>query len=752
MDEYPSGTHSDSDGLWDWNLAANRIHFSPRWISQVGAEDHQIGNTPDEWLQRVHPDDLEQVLRHLDAARANGSRDFSFRHRLRHRDGTYRWMACRGLAVLNDAGDVVRLTGSHSDVTAETVTDSTTGLPNQLLLVDRLSRSIELARRYEGFHFGLLFIDVGRPAGLMESKTAARDPLLTAAARRLETCLRIGDSTATLRDNDFVARLHGDQFAVLLDGLKDVSHAKGVADRILEQLLVPLHVGDRDVYLSASIGIAVSATGYSHADDALRDADIALHRARVLGGSHCEVFDTAILKSEQTELQLEGDFTNALERGEFEIFYQPIVALGSATIVGFEALARWHHPVLGLVSPADFIPVAERTGFIVPLGNWILREACLRLKSWQGALPLSPDSSMSVNLSSVQLRDPALISQVSEALRDSGLEPRCLVLELTESIAMENPTAGKTLLMQLRALGVRISIDDFGTGYSSLSSLRELPVDALKVDQSFVRGMERRQSAADIVATMMSMARQLGVHVVAEGVENEEQLALLQSLRCDAAQGYLFAKPLDVGRAENLIRSGVTLRSRRKPSAATHLPNFTDVKVDRTAPTPVVIHRNAFTFLRPLAIAAMLILVASAGTVWTLTVDVRGAMPASPSLFHRSTVVPPFARSEAGASPARNPQLRIPRLTSLNVSHLHRFGSCEGRLLVSAERLVFAPDNRGDDGFTLKHSEYLQALDNDQLIIKSNDRTYRFKAIGVVGTADRRGPLQLLSGTIQSLR
>jgi diguanylate cyclase (GGDEF)-like protein/PAS domain S-box-containing protein len=369
MEQQHSSTRADTEGLWDWNLASDRIHFSPRWISLVGCEDHEVGNTPEEWLLRVHPEDLDEVLREIEAARAQEQGAFDFKHRLRHKDGAYRWVSCRGEAV-RDGGNAVRLMGSHADVTVDTVTDRLTGLPNRLLLLDRLTHSIERANRYQGFHFALLLVDLGRPAAAARpSGPPTADPVLTAAARRLETCLRIGEATPSLRHNDLVARLQGDQFAVLLDGLKDVSHAKVVADRLLGAILAPFTVSGREVFLSASVGIAVSATGYTRADDVLGDAQTALHRALVLGGSHCEVFDTAILKSEQAELQLEGDFKEALEQREFQLFYQPIVSLASNQIVGFEALVRWEHPVLGMIPPLDFISIAERTGFIVPLGN-----------------------------------------------------------------------------------------------------------------------------------------------------------------------------------------------------------------------------------------------------------------------------------------------------------------------------------------------------------------------------------------------
>lgn len=742
MDQHHSGTHVESDGLWDWNLVSNRIHFSPRWISLVGHEDHEVGDTPEEWLQRVHPEDLAGVLREVEAARSDGPPEFGFRHRLRHQDGTYRWMVCRGSAMRDEDGHVIRLTGSHADVTVDTVTDPLTGLPNHLLLVDRLSHSIERAGRYQGFHFALLLVDLGRPAGLVASGSVARDPLLTAAARRLETCLRIGEPASTLRHNDLVARLEGDQFAVLLDGLKDVSHAKVVGDRILQQILPPFNLSGRDVFLPASIGMAVSATGYLRADEVLRDAEIALHRAQVLGGSHCEVFDTAILKSEQTELQLEGDFAKALERSEFELFYQPIVSLGSNQIIGFEALVRWRHPVLGLISPLDFIPIAERTGFIVPLGNWILREACRRLKTWHDSVALSTELWMSVNLSSVQLGHPALIEQVGDALRDSALEARSLVLELTEGIAMENPTAVKTLLMQLRAMGVRISIDDFGTGYSSLAYLRQFPVDALKVDRSFIRGMETHKDTADIVGSLTAMARQLGVHVVAEGIENEEQLALIRSLQCESAQGYLFAKPLGVAGATDLIKSGLPPRSRNaRENPSARLPGS-----DRSVQKPTYVWTLS-PRIRNLSIAAAaLALLTSAGLVGRLTDDVLPAVPVSTGSSAAAIVTSAAAATHPTGRmnpltddrPPRVTDDRPPRATrgptSFQVVHLHRFGSCRGRLDVSADGLAFVPDEpSGNDAFTLKHSEFLHTLTDERLIIRSNDRTYRFDAAAGAG-------------------
>jgi len=798
MNQHHSGTRGDNEGLWDWNLASDRIHFSPRWVSLVGCQDHEVGNTPEEWLLRVHPEDLDQVLSEIETARAQGP-EFDFRHRLRHKDGAYRWVSCRGEAV-REGGQAVRLMGSHADVTADTVTDRQTGLPNRLLLFDRLTHSIERANKYQGFHFAMLLLDLGRsatPAG--PSGPATTDPLLTAAARRLETSLRIGETTPSLRHNDLVARVQGDQFAILLDGLKDVGHAKVVADRILGEVLAPFTVSGREVFLSASVGVAVSATGYTKADDVLRDAETALHRARVLGGSLCEIFDTAILKSERAELQLEGDLKQALDRREFHLLYQPIVSLASNQIIGFEALVRWQHPVLGMIPPLDFIPIAERTGFIVPLGNWILREACLRLKAWHDSVPLSADLWVSVNLSSVQLKDPALVEQIAETLRDSVLEARSLVLELTEGIAMENPTAVKTLLMQLRAMGVRISIDDFGTGYSSLAYLRQFPVDALKIDRSFTRGMETHKDTAEIIGTLTAMAKQLGLHVVAEGIENEEQVALLRSLNCESAQGYLFAKPLNVNNAAELLKTGlpsrpgnagVTKRASSLRLAGRKLESLDFTRLSVTgrwlavAAAAIVLLTSAGLFARfangpqsdaqsasPLRLEnagagpRVGTLVDPGAPIRTSDMFLESAAPVAltaartfkvreepgavnvkrkdlsdnSSVQHPAVVTSSAIEIPSSAAPSASvpESLRpaVQELTSLSVVHLHVVGSCQGRLVVSRDGVAFVPDET-KDGFALRYNEFLHSLADGTLTIKTTARTYRFKAAAGAGKED----------------
>src|SRR5687767_6782951 len=754
------GSRGDSEARWDWNLESDRIHFSPRWVALAGCEDHEVGNAPEDWFRKVHPEDQEKFEREIETARFGDATTFECQYRLRHKDGTYRWMSCRGMVVRDNSGRAIRLTGSESDVTVTMVTDRLTRLPNRLLLVDRLTQSIDRARRYKGFHFALLMIDLGTPTSPGRS-SAVTDTLLTAVARRLETCLRIPDSMPSVRHNDLVARMDGHYFAILLDGLKDIGHAKIAADRILGEMLNPFTVGGREVRLSASIGIALSATGYGSADEVLTDAETALHRARVLGGSHCEVFDTAILQSEQTELQLEGDLEGALQRREFELFYQPIVSLASNEILGFESLVRWRHPVLGMIAPLDFIPIAERTGSIVPLGAWILREACVRLAEWHRTLPLRDDLSVSVNISSVQWNDPTLIDQIQQALHDSGLEPRRLVLELTEGIAIGNPNAVITLLMQLRAIGVRISVDDFGTGYSSLAYLRQFPIDTLKIDRSFVRGMVSNKDTAGIVAGIMNLSKQLGFCVIAEGVEYEEQCAHLRELSCHAGQGNLFAKPLDADTAMEVLKTGLAPRlepegeTLRFPHRATsdvrqlfvrgrrlvtaNAASFTAAVVALSMAGVLTVAKSVQSAIGPAVPAAdvkqqpmattatPLVATVPAATVPAATVPVATVPVATPA----PSVAPATAKKtaagrDAAPAPARRPSA-VAHTASLDVVHLHRLGDCRGRLQVSRDGVAFVSDEK-DDAFTLPFAEFLHAVSDDTLTLRSAAKTYRFKA------------------------
>jgi diguanylate cyclase (GGDEF)-like protein len=423
--------------------------------------------------------------------------------------------------------------------------DTLTALPNRMLFTDHLRLAIERTRRDETYAFAVLFLDVDRFKNINDSLGHTYgDQLLTEIAGRLLSCTR---------QLDTVARFGGDEFAILVDGIGVPEDAVRVAQKIQQELLVPFDLNGHEAFTSASIGIALSGTSYIHPEDLLRDADTAMYRAKDSGKARHEVFDRAMHTRAVTMLRLENDLRRALERQEFRVHYQPILTLKTGELAGFEALARWERPDRGLVSPAEFIPVAEETGMIVPLGLWVLEEACNQLREWQQAAPANRALTMSVNLSGKQLSQSDVAEQVQDVLYRTNLDPRHLKLEITESVVMENAEAAAVVLASLRALGVGLSIDDFGTGYSSLSYLHRFPVNTLKVDRSFVSRMTSGDENLEIVRTIVTLARNLGMDVVAEGIETGEQLAQLKALKCEYGQGYLFAKPLDAAAAHDLL-------------------------------------------------------------------------------------------------------------------------------------------------------------------------------------------------------
>lgn len=424
--------------------------------------------------------------------------------------------------------------------------DTLTDLPNRALLTQQLQLSIDRVKLNPQHLFALLFLDLDRFKNINDSLGhVAGDELLTFVARRLEECLR---------PTDTVSRLGGDEFAILLDGIEDYNDAVLVAERAQKELMRPLNINGHEVYTTASIGITLSTMDYAHPDNILRDADTAMYHAKEKGKARYEIFDAVMHARAVARLQLENDLRRAIEREELMVYYQPIIALDTDQTAGFEALVRWNHPKKGLVSPADFISVSEETGLIVELGRWVLVEACRQMRAWQMAAPNRHPLTISVNLSGKQFTQSNLIEQITEILRETELDPRSLKLEITESVVMENAEIASSMLSQLRALGVQLSIDDFGTGYSSLSYLHRFPVNTLKIDRSFISRMGAGDENTEIVRTIITLANNLGMDVVAEGVETERHLAHLKEMKCQYGQGYLFSRPVDGQAAGALLQ------------------------------------------------------------------------------------------------------------------------------------------------------------------------------------------------------
>ena len=559
-ERYALAARGSNDGLWDWHLLTNQVYYSARWKAMLGYGEAEVGTSLDEWLKRVHAEDVARLKAQIDAHVDGAAPQLEVEHRVLHKDGGYRWMLCRGVAVRDAAGKAYRMAGSLSDITERKVAedqilhdafhDSLTGLPNRALFRDLLGRSLGRAQRRIDYRFAVLFIDLDRFKVVNDSLGhSVGDELLRAITRRIERCVRPGDT---------VARLGGDEFTILVDDIGNASDATRVADRIQRELTQPFNLSGHEVFTSASIGIALSASGYDAADDLLRDADIAMYRAKALGKARYEVFDTAMHARAKALLELETDLRRAIERGELRLYYQPVVSTETGRIAGFEGLVRWQHPQRGLIGPAAFVPIAEETGLIIPIGRWVLGEACRQMRQWQERFPVLGDLTISVNLSGKQFAQARLVEDVSQALRDSGLAPGRLRLEITESVVMENAPSAMAMIDQLRALDVKIDIDDFGTGYSSLSYLQRFSLDNLKIDRSFVSNIvSDRGENAEIVRTIVTLAQHLGMGAVAEGVETPDQLRLLRELGCQRVQGFLFAEPVTDVEADLLLQNDV---------------------------------------------------------------------------------------------------------------------------------------------------------------------------------------------------
>jgi diguanylate cyclase (GGDEF)-like protein/PAS domain S-box-containing protein len=480
-------------------------------------------------------------------------------------DGSVRWVSTTKMPLRNTEGRIIGTFGVSRDITQrkyfeeqlarQAFYDLLTQLPNRALFMNRLQH---LLRRNEGSEsgrlFAVLYLDIDRFKGINDSLGhQAGDDLLRQIARRLQGCVRASDT---------LARLGGDEFTALLEHIQSEVDATRVAAKINQELSAPFLVGESEVFASASIGIAFSSSHYKQPEDMLRDADTAMYRAKSDGRSRHQVFDLAMHERSVSLMRLETDLRRAIERQELVAFYQPVVDMTTQTLRGFEALVRWQHPTRGLLTPDVFVPVAEDTGIICAIGKWILTESCRQMRVWQERYPRTPALHVSVNVSTRQLAEAHLPEQVLGILAETGLDPSSLSLEITESALMQNVATSAAVLQRLHDMALRIYIDDFGTGYSSLSYLQNLPIDALKVDRSFVTRLDGAHAHAEIVRTIVSLAQNLGMGVIAEGVETLAQANALCALNCTLAQGFLFSRPVPAAQAEQIIMHGLALHRR----------------------------------------------------------------------------------------------------------------------------------------------------------------------------------------------
>ncbi|HAI12281.1 MAG TPA: hypothetical protein DCM28_11290 [Phycisphaerales bacterium] len=562
-ERYVLAARGANDGLWDWDLTTNRVYYSVRWREIVGHPELQADESPDLWYDIVHPDDVDQLKADLAQHWDGVTEHFENEHRIRQNDDDYHWVQVRGIVERHDERPC-RMAGSIRDITArkeaesrlryQALHDDLTGLPNRTLLMDRLTGCVLRARRQKDYHFAILFMDLDRFKVVNDSLGhAAGDELLVEFSKRIESSLRRSDTLSRI-NQDTIARLGGDEFVLLLDPIQDAAQVCRIADRLQRILAEPFHIGGQEVFTSGSIGIAIGDSRYERAEDLLRDADMAMYRAKSSGRARYDLYDEEMHKAALTRLQVENDLRRALDGEQFAMQYQPIVDLGNGRVTGFEALVRWDHPQQGRVSPGVFIPVAEETGLIVQIGAWVLEQSCRDLKLMQDRLGPNRPITMSVNLSKRQINEPGLVEVVRNAIKKSGIEHNRLKLEITESVVMEATESLLPVLHELRALGCQLHMDDFGTGYSSLSCMHRFPLDVIKIDRAFIVNMTDDPRYAAVVNAIVTLTHNLNMKVTAEGVETRDQLAQVLSLDCDYCQGYYFAKPLNSDEALALLQ------------------------------------------------------------------------------------------------------------------------------------------------------------------------------------------------------
>nr|WP_298686065.1 EAL domain-containing protein [uncultured Dongia sp.] len=534
-----------SDGIWDLTLTDDGLFMSARCSELLGRNSDDGFKRLDDWLAIIHPDDVDQFQVELRNHLEGITLSLQMECRMLHKNQTYRWFLVRGTGQRNGTGKAFRVAGSLTDISERKLTDAMTGLPNRIVLYDRLNQTIVKNRRKTSANFGIILLQIDRYETMREAYGQVFcDAVQKVVAQRLVGTLRTTDTLTIMGENTM---------CILLDVMRDDTDLVRVSHRVRSAAEEPITLGDESVLLSLSIGMAQAQAHHQSAEDLIRDATAALNKARAEGGGQEVVFDPDMQRRARDRLRIEAELHLALKRDELLLLYQPIVDLNSGRLAGFEALVRWQHAQRGMISPMDFIPIAEETGLIVPIGTWVVQEACRQGREWLDQEGNS-DLFISVNVSSRQLDGPALPEIVRQALREHRLAPAHLKLEITESAVMRDFELTMKLLKRLKEIGVGLSLDDFGTGYSSLSLLRRLPVDTLKVDRSFVTAMTVDTSGVKMVEAILQLARLFDLKVVAEGIEHEEEEKLLKERGCEFGQGWRYGKPLPVAACLDLMR------------------------------------------------------------------------------------------------------------------------------------------------------------------------------------------------------
>jgi diguanylate cyclase (GGDEF)-like protein/PAS domain S-box-containing protein len=546
-------------------VAVDMLVWSEEVFDILGLRPEEFGENHEAFLHRVHPEDVELVKEAFRKALREESH-LNIDHRIVRPDDIERYVSVQAEVSRDETGRAVQMAGTVQDITGRKQAeeqiaylayhDTLTGLPNRRLFKDRLTHTLAHSRRH-GHLAATIFLDLDRFKRINDTLGhSVGDVLLQEVAKRLVNCVRKSDSVGRPFVDEFttdVARLGGDEFTVLLTEIREIQDAAKVARRILAALLEPFYLDSQEIFVSASIGITVYPSDGEDAESLLKNAEAAMYHAKDQGKDNYQFYNDSMNAASSKKLALENRLRKALERGEFLLYYQPQLDIFTEEIIGAEALIRWRHPEMGLVFPGEFIGLAEETGLITEIGEWVLTSACLQNKAWQDAG--LKRIRLAVNLSSRQFQQKELIEMISRALAMSGLDPRFLELELTESIVMPNAEEAVSTLQQLKAMGVRISLDDFGTGYSSLSYLKKFPLDTLKIDQSFLRDIASDPDSTAITKAIIAMGHSLNLRVIAEGVETEHQLAFLREQGCDEAQGYFFSPPLPADEFRLLFES-----------------------------------------------------------------------------------------------------------------------------------------------------------------------------------------------------